>query len=196
MAEFSVTWNEVGPTDVLLGATYVPRAVEMVAIGKRGAPNVWARFEVRDGVPETVDFRIYASPKGRAVRTIDLRGWTSLESVAENAFLMTARRMRFSEDGAPLGSVFPEDDREFWSVRGDIEDAMASRRGPSDEELEQVAATYSAAIDANPTEAVQKSLGYASRRTAARRVEQARARGLLPPTTPGRKKANLRTEDK
>ena len=36
--------------------------------------------------------------------------------------------------------------------------------------------------------AVEKILEY-SRRTAARRVRQARAAGLLPPTTPGKRKA-------
>lgn len=189
MAEFSVAWHEKGP-NVLLGGTYVSAAVEMVAVGKRGGPSVFARFEIRDGVPETVDFRITASPKGRAVRTIDLRGWTSLENVATNAFLMTARRVAYSDDGAPLGSAFPENDREFWATRGDIENARASRSGPSDEELGAVAQTYTEAINDNPTEAVQKSLGYHSRRTAARRVEQARARGFLPKTTRGKKAAN------
>ncbi|MGI8699612.1 MAG: hypothetical protein ACR2JU_00085 [Nocardioidaceae bacterium] len=189
MTEFSpISWKgRYGPGDSFLGDTFVPGAVEMTAVGVRGGPTVWARFEVRDGVPETVDFRITASEKGRAVRTVDLRGWTSLEGLAENAFLHHAKKMRYAEDGTPLGATRPQDEREFWSVRADIEDAQASRTGPSDDELEEVARVYSDAMDANPTEAVQKNLGYGSRRTAARRVEQARQRGLLPPTTPGKK---------
>lgn len=191
MTEYTVRWTPFfDPDDALLGSAYVPGAVEMEAEGMRGGPNVWARFEIRDGVPETVDFRITASPKGRAVRTIDLRGWTSLEILAENAFLYHASKMHFADDGTPLGAGAPRDEREFWSVRADIEAAQASRNGPSDEELEQVAFVYTDAIDANPTEAVQKNLGYGSRRTAARRVEQARASGFLPATTPGKKKAN------
>lgn len=74
-------------------------------------------------------------------------------------------------------------------------------RGPTDAELSdvvvehlgepilnQVAALYRAAVDGNPTRAVERVMGY-SKRTAGRRVQQARAAGLLPPTTKGKKQA-------
>ena len=44
-------------------------------------------------------------------------------------------------------------------------------------------------LDASPTAAVRMLLGYKSERTAARRVQQAREAGLLPATTPGKRKA-------
>jgi hypothetical protein len=55
-------------------------------------------------------------------------------------------------------------------------------------ELEEVAKVYREFIGSTPTRAVQLAGGY-SERTAARRVQQARAAGLLPQTTPGKRKA-------
>lgn len=55
-------------------------------------------------------------------------------------------------------------------------------------ELEQVAEVYRQNIDNNPTEAVRRHFGY-SARTASRRVNQAREKGLLSRTTQGRKQA-------
>lgn len=168
--------------------TFVPIAVEFTGEGQRGAPDVFARFEIRNGVPETVEFRIAAKDKGRAVRTADLRAWVSLEGLATNAFMRFARlAARDEQTGDLLGAVAPEDEREGWTLRGDIQSAQSERRGASTAELEEVARVYREAIDGRPTEAVQVMLGY-SRRTAARRVQQAREAGLLPPTTPGKKK--------
>ena len=55
-------------------------------------------------------------------------------------------------------------------------------------ELEGVARVYREHVGATPTRAVQLAGGY-SERTAARRVQQARAAGLLLKTTPGKRKA-------
>ncbi len=59
---------------------------------------------------------------------------------------------------------------------------------PEVAELENVARAYREHIDTTPTRAVQLAGNY-SERTAARRVQQARAAGLLPKTTPGKRKA-------
>lgn len=67
--------------------------------------------------------------------------------------------------------------------------ATRPRRGVREVELQRVVDIYRANIDFNPTFAVFREMGYNSGRTAARRVEQARAAGLLPPTTQGRKRA-------
>ena len=56
-------------------------------------------------------------------------------------------------------------------------------------ELEEVARIYREHVDASPTRAVAMLGGYASERTAARRVQQAREAGLLPKTTPGKRRA-------
>jgi hypothetical protein len=55
-------------------------------------------------------------------------------------------------------------------------------------ELEGVARVYREHLATTPTQAVQLAGGY-SERTAARRTQQARAAGLLPKTTPGKRKA-------
>lgn len=52
--------------------------------------------------------------------------------------------------------------------------------------LRQVADVYRANFQYDPTLAVQEEFGL-SQRTAARRVQQARAAGFLGPTTKGRK---------
>jgi hypothetical protein len=71
----------------------------------------------------------------------------------------------------------------------DLYEARASRRGEvTHAELKEVASVYREHLDASPTRAVSLLLGY-SERTAARRVQQARAAGLLPATTPGKRKA-------
>lgn len=56
------------------------------------------------------------------------------------------------------------------------------------ERLQEVDETYHEHIDDRPTEAVSHAFGI-SHRTAARYVQQARESGLLPDTTPGKRKA-------
>jgi hypothetical protein len=71
-----------------------------------------------------------------------------------------------------------------------VYEARKARRGAvSKAELEQVAKVYREHLVGGPTAAVRLLLGYKSERTAARRVQQARAAGLLPATTPGKRKA-------
>lgn len=194
MAEYRPRWTEHwgkrGPSEPLhglwIGNVFVPPAVTFEAEGLKGAPNVVGRFEIRDGVPECVDFRITAKPDGRAVRTADLNGWQPLEGLALNAFRQVGRiGLRDAATGRLLGAGTPVDGREEWAMRADLEGAMARRRSPSAAELEEVARVYREALHGRPTEAVQLRLGY-SRRTAARRVQQARAAGVLPPTTQGK----------
>ena len=61
-----------GPLDEVAGGNpFVPPAVTFEAEGMKGAPDVTARFEIRDGVPEVVDFRITAKLDGRAVCTAE-----------------------------------------------------------------------------------------------------------------------------
>lgn len=193
MVEYTARWTQhwgkkgsnAPPHGYWLGKAFVPPAVTFEAEGDKGAPDVTARFEIRDGVPEVVDFRITAKPTGRAVRTSDLNGWQPLEGLALNAFRTVGSVDRRDDEGRLLGAIRPQDDRDEWALRGNLESAMARRRTPSTAELEEVAKVYREAIRGRPTEAVQVQLGY-SRRTAARRVQQARAAGILPRTTRGK----------
>jgi hypothetical protein len=82
----------------------------------------------------------------------------------------------------------PRDEAESWQVENDLRSAQERKTGPPPAELESVARVYRQAINGKPVEAVRFYLGT-SYRTAARRVEQARAAGLLPPTRQGKKEA-------
>jgi DNA-binding transcriptional regulator LsrR (DeoR family) len=66
--------------------------------------------------------------------------------------------------------------------------ARSGRPCISRERLQKVAEIYREHIDDRPTEAVSRTFGI-SHRTAARYVQQARESGLLPDTTPGKRKA-------
>ena len=156
----------------------------------KGAPNVATRSEIRDGVPEVVQFCITAKPNGRAVRTADLNGWQPLEGLALNVFRQVGRINQTTLRATPVsGSLAPTDDRQESAMRDDLQGAMERRRGTSLAELEEVAKVYREAIGGRPTEAVHLRMGYKSRRTAARRVHEAREADLLPKTTKGKAKA-------
>jgi len=161
-----------------------PSAVICEATSEIGAPDVTIRMEMRDGIPEVVDFRISATSEGRAVRTADLNAWQPLEGLAINGFRQFARSRNRKAGDPQYG---PTNERDFWALGGDLEAAQTAKRGPSLAELREVASVYREAINGKPVHAVQIRFGY-SPRTAARRVQQARAEGLLPPTTPGKKK--------
>jgi hypothetical protein len=190
MAEYKPVWKPHfdRSESLTLGRYTLPTSVDLEAEGQKGAPDVHAHFEMRDGVPEVVEFTTRAKPMGRAVRTSDLNGWQPLEGLALNAFRLHAWQPErdVDERGLVLG---PEDERDFWRLGGALHEAQNSRLGPTEAELAEVAQVYRAAIEGRPTEAVQVQMGYRSRRTAARRVQQAREAGLLPHTSRGKKQA-------
>jgi hypothetical protein len=81
-------------------------------------------------------------------------------------------------------ATWPEEsERAHWARRGDLHVARATR-GPTKEELERVASIYREHHGGAPLQAVATLLST-SRRTAARRVAQAREVGLLPPSGAG-----------
>ena len=155
--------------EILNGAS-VPRRVTVSLAGHLGDPDASALFEVRDGQPVCVEFVVKAKPDGRGVRGADLVG-VNLSTLAEDAFLEFAT----SVDGGPLGGRDVEETR---LLRKGIEAAVyPTGRGATAAELQEVARIYRA-HPAAPTAAVEKLLRY-SRRTACRRVREARDAGLL-----------------
>ena len=178
MAERRIRFEALGEW-VPLNNTEVPSGIRLTGEGLRGAPDLIVEFAVRDGLPEGVAFQLKAKPKGRGIRTADLRAFHSLDAMAFNAFIQHTHRP---------GGVWFFDEPEYWRARRDIQDAQekqGSRPRVSLAELEEVAQIYKAAGRDNPTEAVQNELGY-SRRTAERRIEGARKEGLLPAARRGR----------
>jgi hypothetical protein len=129
-----------------------------------------------------VDFRLTAKPSGRGIRTADLRVF-ELDGLGFNAFMQHAK----PADADGRSTAGPRDERDWWRMRRDFDNAVGKRRGVSPGELEEVSRVCTAHVGGRPTEAVE-AMGN-SRRTAARRIGQARGAGLMPPTTPGKRKA-------
>lgn len=167
---------------VQVGDTLIPRRVSLTVDGDNGEPDLVATFEVRDGRPECVAFAVTSKDNGRGIRTADLHLF-NLDALST---------MAFARFGTPVGEnvvSFPLGDAEARKAYADVYEARKVRRGSvTRAELERVADVYREHIDSAPTRAVAVVLGYDGR-TAARRVQRAREAGLLPPTTPGKRKA-------
>ncbi len=160
---------------VELGDAIVPPKAVWTFTGEKGSPDVTVRMEIRDGRPECVEVHVIAKPDGRGIMTADLRMFNIDDRVVDTF--------------AQLGVLGVNDDGERRKVFRDVNEARRSTRGTvTPAELADVARVYRENIDRTPTQMVGHLLGY-SPRTAARRVEQARAAGLLPKTTPGKRKA-------
>jgi hypothetical protein len=85
--------------------------------------------------------------------------------------------------------MWRQDEEHTRRVQRAAYEARKARRGTvTRADLEQVAKVYRENLAASPTRAVSLLLGY-TERTAARRVQQARAAGLLPETTKGKRRA-------
>lgn len=158
---------------IALGDAVVPREAVMTFEGVDGAPDATMRFEVRNGRPECVEVIVRAKPEGRGIRSADVALF-NIDTIAVDVFY-------------DLGTIGVTDERAAVNTRRALQEARASRRGTvTREELERVAKTYRENPE-SPTRAVELVLGY-SKRTAARRVKQAEEAGLLPVTTPGKKR--------
>ena len=192
MAERETTWRwssnyvQLGED----GLTFVPEDAHVVGIGLRGAPDLEARFEVRDGVPECVEFSLRSQAGGRAVRSADLRLF-DIDGFTFNTFMRYTKRALPGEQRRPqaaqLAPYAHKDEREWWAAAHDFGDAQRHRKSANQAELEEVARIYRENVDGKPTAAVQVGMNY-SVRTSARRVKQAEEAGLLPTTTRGKKR--------
>jgi hypothetical protein len=168
-----------------IGDVVVPRTAVYAHDGDEGEPDLEVRFEVRDGRPECVDFHVRAKPGGRGIRTADLEMVTNLDAIAVNLYAAVAPE----PGGSALNWMWRQTEENAERARRAAYEARKARRGTvTTAALEEVAKTYREHLDASPTRAVSLLLGY-STRTAARRVQQAREAGLLPTTTPGKRKA-------
>ncbi|HEY6422638.1 MAG TPA: hypothetical protein VIY28_05180 [Pseudonocardiaceae bacterium] len=160
---------------VQLGDAIVPPKAEMTFEGTGGSPDVQMRFEIRDGRPECVEINVMAKPDGRGIRSADMAMF-NLDNLAIGVF-------------GQLATIGVHAESEQLSALRSVGEARSARRPTvTRADLDEVARVYRAHVEASPTRAVELLLGY-SARTAARRVAQAREAGLLPRTTPGKRKA-------
>jgi hypothetical protein len=133
---------------------------------------------------------ISVKPNGRGLRTADLAA-LNLDALAVAVFSQLASTYRTSRDEPDTVLLFrPADEAEARRLERDLHEARKAQRGTvTRAELEEVARIYREYVDSSPTQAVAALGGYDSQRTAARRVQQAREAGLLPKTTPGKRRA-------
>jgi hypothetical protein len=179
----------VKDNDVRIGDFVMPRRASAFVDGANGEPDLEVHFEVRDGRPQCVDVHATAKPDGRPLRTSDLHV-LALDAMTLSVFARLALKSTYDAETNVTTMVPIMDEREFWQTVNDVDAVVkAPRRGVTRAELEQVANVYRNNVEAKPVQQVATIMGYGSERTAARRVQQARSAGLLPATTPGKRKA-------
>jgi hypothetical protein len=177
---------------VLLGDAMVPRRLRLTMDGAKGAPDLKMLLELRDGRPECVEITATAKPDGRGIAAADVQVLQRrLGTLTAEVFARLAAKPFYRQRDGQLAGAYgrlPSERRR--RLERNLYEARASRRGGvTRAELEEVARVYRENVAEYPTQAVGLLLGYDSARTAARRVQQARAAGLLPKTTPGKRKA-------
>jgi hypothetical protein len=189
---------------ILNNVSLFPRAVFTV-IGQGSQPDATVAFEihplplhepsdpflrvheVKNARPEVIGIHIAAKPGGRGITTADLRSF-ALDELTTDAFTVAGVPMFNADEFAAAPWDYPAQD--YRQIARTMREARQSSRGKvTRAELEEVARVYREHIDTTPIQAVRSVGGYNSDRTAARRVQQARAAGLLPMTTPGKRKA-------
>jgi len=171
---------------VRLGDYLVPRHAFYDLVGANGLPDLHIHFEVRDGRPEVVDFQITSKPDGRGIRSADVRA-LNLDDLATSVFQDFAQVVVDDSTGEVTYVEWLGDERATRQARKAIEARLhAPGRGVATAaELRRVAEVYGRhAESGSPRRAVQETLGYTSSRTAARRIQQARAAGFFDEAPP------------
>lgn len=164
-----------------VGDWWVPESIDLELYGDEGSPTTRARIEVRDGRPEIVRVEIVSRAGEPSVRQSDLRA-IQVEALVE---LLAGFGVK-----VPVGTdviAAGLDPEQYAVALGELRQ-MRGPRKITPAFLERVAEVYKANVDDNPTLAVRRTF-FVGERMASDYVQRARREGLLPPTTPGRKKA-------
>lgn len=171
-----------GPESVaLVGSRFIPKEIRVFVNGGADEPDVHMKIEVRHGIPVCAAVMLHSRPEGLEIRDKDLRLVPISDWVEQIAAVCSYE--------ATTGGIASTDGPTARAVnQRNVRAARSGRPRISRERLARVAEIYREHIDSRPTEAVRRAFGVKDR-TAARYVEQARQAGLLPPTTPGKKKA-------
>lgn len=177
-------------------------SVEFVVVGDRLIPprlqavlppwddniGLSLTIEVRNGAPVCRRLELMTTPSGRDLRASDLG--INLDAVVEMMCAAVALQIVGDTDAQPHIVAGGNPQTPFWDET--VRQMRQSRIGRpvrlTDERIRQAAEIYRANLDQRPTEAVAAAFGMAHR-TAAKYVMEARVRGFLPPTTPGKKQA-------
>jgi hypothetical protein len=186
MARIRDHWaGEIGTSSSLMpavglgeGDVAVPQRINWTVDGApgtpgRGWPDVRAEFEMRDGVPTCVEFHVTCKPGDRGITTGNLRTF-DLEAIARRAFML------HSWTALPGGGWGDVPARNAQEVFGAIGAAIERRWDDPLEELREVARTY---LDPDNRGAQRRAVAQRlakSDETASRRINSARAAGLIP----------------
>lgn len=184
MADIQITTKHTGPHGgrVRVGRFILPRHIFVELTGHNGHPDLHMHLEWRDGRAQVIELSIKSKTDGRGIRTSDLA--LSLDAITRDVFDGEAQIVvEDRADGTTVSAMpdwsDPRWERDHWDVDREIGDAMAANRGAkSREQLANVADVYSSHRGKGALLAVATALGV-SERTAARRVKDARAAGLL-----------------
>lgn len=181
----------------LVGTKRVPKWIELTTTGGV-APDMRVRVEVRDGSPQVVEIGWKVRAGEREVLHKDLRD-IDLPKLAIDLYASCFQEIHPFPEG-PDGA-FPDDDQlDEWAAQVrkskqaarnfvDRQRRPKEHRAINDELLKSVAKVYRANIaNRAPTQAVAKHFGVGNR-MASTYVQKARGRGLLSPTTRGKKNA-------
>lgn len=177
-----------GPgNSVRLGDRLLPRKIQVQFIGADDQPALTMRLEVIDDQPQCRELRVISKEGGRQVKQLDLRA-IQLTTWVEEVFGMFAWRIIEDREGVIHSVMETSGPALMESVRA----VRQSRKGKSARTvtpklLARVAEVYRAHLSGAPTRAVGEAFGVGPR-MAAEYVSRARRAGLLPPTTPGKKK--------
>ncbi|WP_343598894.1 hypothetical protein [Mycobacterium sp.] len=174
--------HRAGPDDMVeVGDRVVPRRITAAIYGDHNTPDVALVIEVRQGVPACAEVRVIARDGAPEVRRTHLKAIP----LAEWVDAAVAACSWIPARGGILYDGFAADRAK---ARRNATRVRAGQPRASTHHLQKVADIYREHLAEHPTEAVRRAFGY-SPRTAARYVERARAAGLLPPTTRGKKRA-------
>ena len=147
-------------------------------------PDLKMTIEVRQGIPVYTEVALRARADGPDVRRthleLPLDDW--LERIVAACSLVIGA---VDASGRWTTLVQPINDPQALA---NVRRTRVGRPRISREYLEQVAEVYRKHVDDRPTDAVRRAFGL-KESTADRRIRAAREAGLLPPTTPGKRKA-------
>jgi|GEM_PF-4359763 len=170
-----IRWSAKVGAPVKLGAVVVPKRVTMTGVGQASHPDFRYEFEMsRDGEARCIEASVSAKPSGRGIRAADVAqiGIDQLTVVAFQAFAQDV--VRETDTMMATMRTRKTHGRAEWPAKA----AVSAGQGTTAHELLDVATVYAEAKKA-PIRAVETKLGY-QRRTAARRIADAREAGLLP----------------
>ncbi|WP_205874448.1 DUF6214 family protein [Mycobacterium camsae] len=180
----TATYDAYDPDDwVAVGDRWVPRRIDVYSsLPKK--PDFKMTIEVRQGVPVCVEVTVQARPDGRDVRKRDLD--VPLDEWVDSIVAACSAVGDVDEAGRLKRIRKPASNRH--AAMANARRARSGRPRMEPQRLQEAADIYRAHVANRPNVAIMRAFGV-SERTAARYVELARKAGLLPPTTPGKKKA-------